>query len=200
MATTELLYCREIIDSTDCLLIQVIGQRNRLLDKILAYKKHQGLATSISSHRQAHIQRLVTEAEEKGLRPCFIESFFHLLADQAIIRPQQEAPLDSFFKQAKDYLPDFNLSLYHLDSSLCSLLAERIHQVKKVAAYKKAHHLPALDSIRWQALLTERKKLAAKVCLTEKAIEAIFDFIHEEALFLEKHYFEANIFAYSLSS
>jgi chorismate mutase len=68
------------------------------------------------------------------------------------------------------------------DKKLIAALAERFTVVAQIKAYKKEHHVPALDQNRYESMITDRKKLGEAHGLSPALIAAIFTAIHDHSL------------------
>ena len=73
-----------------------------------------------------------------------------------------------------------------IDSGLLTLLKNRFLLSKKVAKCKLKEKLPLYQSSRWQIMLDDRKKWAAKKKLSDNFTNKLFKLIHQESLSIQK--------------
>ncbi len=73
-----------------------------------------------------------------------------------------------------------------VDSEIISLLAKRMEIVEKIGKYKKENNLPPIDNNRWQLLLQSLLQKADSFKLSKELVKAIYNQIHEHALFIEE--------------
>lgn len=73
-----------------------------------------------------------------------------------------------------------------LDKLLLKILHERFKLIKKIGKIKLKHKLPVVQKGRWESLLEQRMKLAAKYKLDRLFIKAFMTLIHKESCRVQK--------------
>ncbi len=73
-----------------------------------------------------------------------------------------------------------------LDEALLSLLVKRIEIVREIGIYKKQNGLAAVDSKRWESLLTKLMSKAKDLGINPNFVKKIWNTIHEHELTIEQ--------------
>ena len=186
----ELLFLRTSIDNIDSAILSLLFHRAQVVNTINCYKTLHNVSPERSLLRKQIIDDLVTFSSELNLRKAFVRTIFDQLFRESDTFSCYKAKtaVNPFLASNKDILTPLNDSLKRLDISFCSLLSERMHLVRWVGAYKKAHHIRLLAKTRWETVLKTKIEMAESLHINPTAIHKLYTLIHEEALDLEaKH-------------
>ena len=83
-------------------------------------------------------------------------------------------------------LDDYRKEIDILDEELLKILSRRHDVLKKVGAYKKANHLPALDLKRKQQVLKKFETHATLLGLNPEFSQKLYELIHDYAIQTEE--------------
>lgn len=86
----------------------------------------------------------------------------------------------------EDELKKLREAIDTIDEELLAVLAQRMQKSREIGEYKLAHNIPALDSERWNELLSNRIIEAEKKHLSAEFIAKLYELIHEESLAAQK--------------
>jgi chorismate mutase len=78
------------------------------------------------------------------------------------------------------------LEIDRLDDELIRVLAERMQLVREIGAYKKEHHIPALQLKRWNDIISKRLQSGETSQLNRQFLLKLLQLIHEEALNIQR--------------
>ncbi|MBQ9339492.1 MAG: bifunctional 3-deoxy-7-phosphoheptulonate synthase/chorismate mutase type II [Paludibacteraceae bacterium] len=78
-------------------------------------------------------------------------------------------------------LAAFRAQFDELDDELWQLILRRMELSVQIGNYKRQHHIPVLQSDRWQQLVHDRLVWAEKNNLSEENVMRILDAIHDES-------------------
>lgn len=67
----------------------------------------------------------------------------------------------------------------HIDSSILSLLAERMEVSREIGRLKAEHNISILQTGRWEAVLSSLRKAASEAGLEPSMVEKIFNVVHD---------------------
>ena len=184
----ELLFLRASIDNIDSAILSLLFHRAQVVNTINRYKALHNLSSARSSLREKIIEDLVAFSSELNLRETFVRTIFDRLFKEsdAFLCEKAQTAVNTFLASNKEILTPLNDSLKRLDISFCSLLSERMHLVRWVGAYKKAHHIVPLANARWETVLKTKMDLAESLHINPETIRTLYTLIHEEALDLEE--------------
>ena len=74
-----------------------------------------------------------------------------------------------------------------IDHQLLLLLSERMEHVVQIGNIKKHLNMEALQSSRWQEVLSDRETAGQELGLSTGLVHAIWESIHAEALKIEEN-------------
>lgn len=69
-----------------------------------------------------------------------------------------------------------------LDSELLDVLNRRMEVSRQIGLYKRERNMPALQSSRFNSVISSRMELGQKMGMSEKFLKSVFHAIHEESL------------------
>ena len=78
-----------------------------------------------------------------------------------------------------------------IDENLLKLLKDRMDVSRSIGAYKKEHNVAILQAGRWEQLLADMVDRAAAQGISEQAIRAIMNAIHDESVRVQNQVLEA---------
>lgn len=83
-ADTALMNYRVAIDSLDNSIIQLIGQREKIVKAIGIYKAKHNIPSLQANRFQEVVNRSIAAGKEQGLPPEFITSLMNLIHDESL--------------------------------------------------------------------------------------------------------------------
>lgn len=86
----------------------------------------------------------------------------------------------------EENLNDLRFKIDEFDQELLEILSQRLDVSKEIGAYKKRHHIKALQNKRWNNLLSSRIKMGETFHLNQSMVKSLFELIHEESLNKQK--------------
>lgn len=82
----------------------------------------------------------------------------------------------------QDELAVLRSEINALDDQLLEVLSNRMAVVEKIAHYKKAQKMTALQANRWQEVVKTRVAKGAKLGLPASLLEPLLEVMHQESL------------------
>lgn len=76
----------------------------------------------------------------------------------------------------------FRSRIDRLDGELIELLARRMEVSRRIGRYKRAHHIPVLQSDRYEEMLEVRASEGERLGMHRRFIELVLQAIHEESI------------------
>jgi len=180
---------RRSIDRLDTAFLNLLSERMRTVDRIVARKKRQNLDLAPGSARREEMRELIEMSVQLRLEPRFFGTILDLVFQDAVKRQNGEPTpanhADALSAAEEQTLAEIRSSLFSLDKALCLVLAERFRVVKRIGLHKQKLNLPPLDASRWRQVMADKAEQARRLELSVDLVRDIFDAIHQVALSLE---------------
>ncbi|MGK0288615.1 MAG: chorismate mutase [bacterium] len=178
------------IDYMDEALIRLLAERFRSVAKVCVHKNYQKISPEYSTKREEDFQKTKTVAEQLNLNIEFIQDLFQriykegvqLMDDMKLHQP--DLKLDDLYYDIGGVESIID-SIFHLDLSICYLLAERFRVVSRVGIFKKKSNLKPLAVKRWEKIIESRTALGSSMGLHRIFVVDLLNLIHKEALRME---------------
>lgn len=77
-----------------------------------------------------------------------------------------------------------------IDEDLLKLLSDRMAVSRKIGAYKREHNVAILQTGRWEQLLQDMVERGGALGLSEEAVKAVFNAIHDESVRVQNEVLE----------
>lgn len=138
---------------------------------------------------KALIPQLVSQAVALGYDGLMIES--HVRPESALSDAQQQltpAEFDDLIRSlherrttVSDALLPLRQQIDEIDDNIFALIMQRMQISRKIGEIKKSESMPVFQEDRFAKLLNKRLQWARENGLSEQAVEAIMNIIHEES-------------------
>ena len=85
-------------------------------------------------------------------------------------------------KQTTENLTELRKHIDEIDNELLEVLAKRMRVSREIGQYKKEHHMPVLQTIRYDEILEKRTYNAVKMGMGANFMKTVLEAIHEESI------------------
>jgi chorismate mutase len=85
-------------------------------------------------------------------------------------------------KQTTENLVQLRQQIDEIDNELLGILAKRMRISKEIGQYKKEHHMPVLQTVRYDEILENRVSQAEKMGIGASFMKTVLEAIHEESI------------------
>lgn len=85
-------------------------------------------------------------------------------------------------KHTTESLTELRRQIDEIDNELLAVLAKRMRVSREIGQYKKEHHMPVLQTVRYNEILESRISNALKLGMDTNFMKAMLGAIHEESI------------------
>jgi chorismate mutase len=85
-------------------------------------------------------------------------------------------------KQTTENLTELRQQIDEIDNELLTVLAKRMRVSREIGQYKKEHHMPVLQTVRYDEILENRISNAEKLGMGTNFMKTVLEAIHEESI------------------
>jgi chorismate mutase len=85
-------------------------------------------------------------------------------------------------KQTTENLTELRRQIDDIDNELLAVLSKRMRISREIGQYKKEHHMPVLQTIRYDEILEKRTSNAIKLGMGSVFMKTVLEAIHEESI------------------
>jgi chorismate mutase len=85
-------------------------------------------------------------------------------------------------KQTTENLTELRGQIDEIDNELLAVLAKRMRVSREIGQYKKEHHMPVLQTVRYDEILENRISNAGKLNMGTHFMKTVLEAIHEESI------------------
>lgn len=141
--------------------------------------------------KRALVPALAQQAIDMGFDGLIIES--HCNPDQALSDKAQQLTPDALIRlvaslvvrrgaDASESLLMLREEIDGIDRELVDMLAKRMAVCRKIGQYKNEHHIPILQTDRYDSLVNSRAAQGIELGMSDEFMHAILSAIHEESV------------------